>query len=583
MKPQYDIFISYRRVGFDTANLIATTLKSKGYRVFFDVESLRSGKFNEQLFSVIDECRDFLVVLPSGALDRCIDEDDWVRKEVCHAMASGKNIIPVMLSGFVWPQPMPSGMEELKNYQAVTASSREYFDLAMERLCIYLKSKPMKRFHRVSKLVGVIVGGVAFVFAVLVVSLFFLSVPVCSEYANDMTEHLARLDEVSALNDDLLDGWEKYKDKIGKAKTDKFRKEAQNDYLDDLQALRMQLHEITPEDTTMLEISGFRTLLLFLRGIDAMELSVEPAFANSFFTELGENIRKVESNVIAEDLSNLSSSFVKMDHDIIYHTLNGLYYSYLELFSLMPNKSVRHLREMEHMFKCFPTYANLKLTTEEYLAKQNDAIAAAQRLEDRLAGAIERDQSEFDELESRLCDLEKKANDELSQKYSSALEACRLNPGDDLALQWTKITNLASFMVILLENQDPEIGEMSVTPQIVYGDLSKLMDSFIEMNPSQRQWAESSRAFYKEVCNKKRPLAGTVLFSVNDGTHPVLQVGDIIVSMKGTAVSNYQELFAAYAKEGPATTVFLRLENGKLVEHEAGDCGSLSSILFANL
>lgn len=128
---QYDIFISYRRSSYDTANLIATRLKSAGYSVFFDMETLRSGKFNEQLYEVIDNCKDFLVILPPEALARCVNEDDWVRLEVCRAMNHDKNIIPVMLNGFIWPNPMPKGMEDLCNYQALTASSIEYFDLLL--------------------------------------------------------------------------------------------------------------------------------------------------------------------------------------------------------------------------------------------------------------------------------------------------------------------------------------------------------------------------------------------------------------------------------------------------------------------
>ena len=98
---KYDIFISYRRSAYDTANLIATRLKSAGYSVFFDMETLRSGKFNEQLYYVIENCTDFLLVLPPGALDRCVNEDDWVRLEVQHAMNHNKNIIPIMLNGYV--------------------------------------------------------------------------------------------------------------------------------------------------------------------------------------------------------------------------------------------------------------------------------------------------------------------------------------------------------------------------------------------------------------------------------------------------------------------------------------------------
>ena len=39
---KYDVFISYRRDAFESANLIAEKLRSAGYTVFFDVEMLRS-------------------------------------------------------------------------------------------------------------------------------------------------------------------------------------------------------------------------------------------------------------------------------------------------------------------------------------------------------------------------------------------------------------------------------------------------------------------------------------------------------------------------------------------------------------
>ena len=159
---KYDIFISYRRSSYDTANLIATRLKSAGYSVFFDMGTLRSGKFNEQLFNVIETCNDFVLVLPQGALDRCVNEDDWVRLEVQHAMKNNKNIIPVMLNGFQWPPKMPEGLEELCNYHALTASSVEYFDLSMERLQrSYLSSKRHFRYRKFTKITFVLVAALA--------------------------------------------------------------------------------------------------------------------------------------------------------------------------------------------------------------------------------------------------------------------------------------------------------------------------------------------------------------------------------------------------------------------------------------
>lgn len=83
------------------------------------MEALRAGKFNEQLYSVIEGCTDSLLVLPPEALDRCVNEDDWVRLEVQHAMKHEKNIVSVMLNGFMWPSPIPAGLEMLCDYHAL--------------------------------------------------------------------------------------------------------------------------------------------------------------------------------------------------------------------------------------------------------------------------------------------------------------------------------------------------------------------------------------------------------------------------------------------------------------------------------
>ena len=49
-----DIFISYRRDGGDmTAMYIYQALKERGYDVFYDLEVLRAGKFNDALLENI--------------------------------------------------------------------------------------------------------------------------------------------------------------------------------------------------------------------------------------------------------------------------------------------------------------------------------------------------------------------------------------------------------------------------------------------------------------------------------------------------------------------------------------------------
>ena len=49
--------------------------------MFFDVDTLTGGKFNEQLLEVIKNCKDFILVLPEDALERCKQKDDWIRRE----------------------------------------------------------------------------------------------------------------------------------------------------------------------------------------------------------------------------------------------------------------------------------------------------------------------------------------------------------------------------------------------------------------------------------------------------------------------------------------------------------------------
>ena len=136
----YDIFISYRRSGgFEMAKLVCEALTKKGFKVFLDVEALRSGMFNTQLYKIIDSAKDFILILSPGSLERCENEGDWVREEILRAMQQEKNIVPVILTGFSFPARMPSGLEGLQFYNGITHSP-EYFDAAMAKLTKLLQS-----------------------------------------------------------------------------------------------------------------------------------------------------------------------------------------------------------------------------------------------------------------------------------------------------------------------------------------------------------------------------------------------------------------------------------------------------------
>ena len=139
---KYDVFISYRRDGGDqTAKVIYDRLKDMGYHTFYDIETLRSGAFNTKLYSVIEKSNDVLVILSPGALDRCVNEDDWVRLEIAHAFQENKNVVPILLRGFTFPDSLPEDIDKIR-YQGGIQASVEFFDAFVDRLTTFLTSKP---------------------------------------------------------------------------------------------------------------------------------------------------------------------------------------------------------------------------------------------------------------------------------------------------------------------------------------------------------------------------------------------------------------------------------------------------------
>jgi len=138
---KYQIFISYRRDGGDAlAGRLADRFNALGYKVFYDVESMRSGTFNTQILDAIAQCDDVLLVLPPNALDRCVNVDDWVRQELAFALKYNKNIIPIIMRGFEFPKTLPVDIDKIRYMEGVTASS-EYFDAVIERIENLLKSR----------------------------------------------------------------------------------------------------------------------------------------------------------------------------------------------------------------------------------------------------------------------------------------------------------------------------------------------------------------------------------------------------------------------------------------------------------
>jgi hypothetical protein len=136
-----DAFISYRRDGgSDIAWSIKTQLESKGKSVFLDMASLKGGLFDEQLLKNLQKAKNVVLILSRGALDRCRNENDWVRREMHEALTLHKNIIPVRKDDFVFPtdETLPQELQGLFRHNAITLS-HEYFYAAVEKIVTFMQ------------------------------------------------------------------------------------------------------------------------------------------------------------------------------------------------------------------------------------------------------------------------------------------------------------------------------------------------------------------------------------------------------------------------------------------------------------
>jgi hypothetical protein len=130
----YDAFISYRRDGSASqARLIKSELTNRNYQVFLDVADLDKGHFDDKLLTTIAETPNFILMLAPGSLDRCVDEGDWLRRELRQAIASSRNIVPVCLPDFRFPASLPADIADLSRHQAVEYS-HTLFDATIDKI-----------------------------------------------------------------------------------------------------------------------------------------------------------------------------------------------------------------------------------------------------------------------------------------------------------------------------------------------------------------------------------------------------------------------------------------------------------------
>ena len=134
----YDVFISYRREGGDKyARTIQQALENQ-YRVFLDFDELKDGVFDQRIKDAISQAPVFLLLLTKGALDRCVNQGDWVREEILYAAKCQCHIVPVIIIDDTFdgiPEFLPRELKELIGaHQFSEVQMKGLFKVSIQKL-----------------------------------------------------------------------------------------------------------------------------------------------------------------------------------------------------------------------------------------------------------------------------------------------------------------------------------------------------------------------------------------------------------------------------------------------------------------
>lgn len=564
MNKRYDVFISYRRSSASEANLIAEKLRARGYRVFFDVEELRAGLFNEQLYRVIEQCKDFIVILPPQALDRCSDPEDWVRKEVCHAIAHRKNIIPVMLAGFEWPKVMPLQMESLCNYQAITASSHEFFDMAMDRLASDLKSKKYPKIRLIVRTMVTTLILLVMLCAIVYGAIRYYALPVERDTAEKLTMQIGILDFTMSMTHKIQQEWEEHR---ATDWSEMDRQTLQAVEYDHQQLLAYLENDIATQEQQhalfQVDLNNHEAFLLKCRGINSAELQGLSLSQQKILQQGKALIAQLAISL--QDHTRKPSMDSRMNREIQIMFLLGesAYYEYLIALHDFSTKAQQCAWDFASEFQYMPTdcdlRSDLKTLTRKYNQVQNQLRDLNWKVKEETVEAMDQEAAAQRTLDSM--------KQQFVEQVEQRLAEMELEPADDQWTQWAKITTVAGYMHVFLEEQRNYPDE---APLISIDRLLTKIEQMLTVHaahyPDAAAYTPAAGRFYQELAQGRQTSPGVM--AIVFGEDPQYQTGDIVIERNQQPTPTIKAFERAIQLNKQGSVKFLRYQDDQFTTIE---------------
>ncbi len=625
MENKYDIFISYRREGgLDTANLVFDRLTRAGYRVFMDYETLRSGKFNEQLYQRIEECIDFIVVLGKDALDRCVSEDDWLRLEIAHALKLKKNIIPVMLRNFEFSGNLPEDIRELSQYQGIEASPA-LLDAFMKKLQSLLHSKKNFNLPRLKKqltysliptfLVATVLSYFSWTNHQKKADDFRQYEQACTEVVSFMGLEFVKVNGYISEMNDVYREWIDFRAKLAASPSggkDKIKKDFVN-YLD------FRVKQIDDTEQRMKTVSWHEDVLL-KNGFKTEDIKV------FFSMDQTETPKEYIATVKRWATTPESGWLTKLDEAIRIKTelskemIVGEIYSFIELIIAMPPSVQQTFLKIKPSLGNFPD-VGLQRSQEELRALEDQSQQKCNELLNQYSSLVGDENKLVDKMQSDLdakkamiaqqqADMTKKISDKMNvvtkkaelvdmkknelsdlqkqvrETYARLKKKTDFDKNENPDLMWGKVVLLAKYGIKAIENEKKneqeyerlkkEAGKnaglvtplkLAVPSAEILHDVQLLLDKYLvynkERDKNAGQYVSAAKQFYNAVFSGKLQPHGVLMMTTKDNEiHPFFKVGDIVVEKKGKSITNVDEYFKLNSDPAPNVQKVIRFASG---------------------